>query len=139
MHNTNHIQKEDFNLSQIKTLGKLNTEIIEMEFGNIQTSDVILTKERSTHIMSHHSQDYKLFENHGSISIEQPDYIIKDKNHIGTVFMVKKMSNTNLNVIVRIALSTDKDGLHNSVMTFYRLRERNLEKLINKHKLLYKK
>lgn len=45
----------------------------------------------------------------------------------------------NLNVISKLALDTDKSGLKNSVMTFYRIRERNLKKLITKNTLLYKK
>ena len=53
--------------------------------------------------------------------------------------MVKKLSDTNLNVVVRVVLDTDKNGLQNSVMTFYRIRERNLRKMIEKNTLLYKK
>ena len=60
--------------------------------------------------------------------------------------MVKKLEDTNLNVVVRIALKTDDKGIMNSVMTFYRIRERNLIKLIRKNSsltgkdaLLYKK
>lgn len=44
-----------------------------------------------------------------------------------------------LNVISKLALDTDKSGLKNSVMTFYRIRERNLKKLITKNTLLYSK
>ena len=53
--------------------------------------------------------------------------------------MVKRLPDTNLNVVVRVVLDTDKEGLKNSVMTFYRIRERNLKKLIEKNGLLYKK
>ena len=132
-------KKEDNNLPQLKTLGKLNMQIITMEFGKLQTDKLIVTDERLLHIKAHHSHDYELFEEYGSINIAQPDYIIKDEKHAGTIFMVKKLKNTNLNVIVRLALITDKIGLSNSIMTFYRIREKNLKKLINKNKLLYKK
>ena len=40
---------------------------------------------------------------------------------------------------IRVALDTDKRGYDNSVMTFYRMRKNNLDKLIVKNKLLYKK
>ena len=50
--------------------------------------------------------------------------------------MVKKLEDTNLNVVVRIALETDDKGIMNSVMTFYRIRERNLIKLIRKNSSL---
>ena len=45
--------------------------------------------------------------------------------------MIKKLPGTNLNVVVRVVLETDEDGLKNSVMTFYMIRERNLRKLEN--------
>ncbi|MDE5940052.1 MAG: hypothetical protein K2H37_13370, partial [Lachnospiraceae bacterium] len=64
---------------------------------------------------------------------------IKDIKNKNTVFMVKKLPNINLNVIIKLALDTDKNGLKNSVMTFYRIRERNLKKLIIKNTLLYSK
>ena len=124
---------------ELKTLGKLNKEIIEREFGKIQTNNVIVTKERVNHIKERHLQDYELFKKYGKRSIEKPDYIIKDNKNIGTVFMVKKLPNTNLNVVVRVALDTDKRGYDNSVMTFYRMRKNNLDKLIAKNELLYKK
>lgn len=50
--------------------------------------------------------------------------------------MIKKLPETNLNVVVRIALETDEKGLKNSVMTFYRIRERNLRKMIKKNSIL---
>ena len=92
-----------------------------------------------SHIKERHPEDYELFEKYGKDSVENPDFIIKDGKHDGTVFMVKKLQETNLNVVVRVVLETDKEGLKNSVMTFYRIRERNLRKLIDKNSLLYKK
>ena len=35
-----------------------------------------------------------------------------------------------------VSLETDKGGLKNSVMTFYRIRERNLQKMIEKNSIL---
>ena len=68
-----------------------------------------------------------------------PILIIKDIKHCGTVFMIKKLPQTNLNVIVRVVLETDNNNLKNSIMTFYRIRDKNLKKLIEKNRLLYKK
>ncbi len=53
--------------------------------------------------------------------------------------MVKGLPDTNLNVVVRLALDTDDTGRKNSIMTFYRIREKNLKKLINKSEVLYSK
>lgn len=70
---------------------------------------------------------------------KNPDYIIKGCKNENTVFMIMKLPNTNLNVVSRLALETDKNGLKNSVMTFYRIRKRNLKKLIDKNAVLYSK
>lgn len=130
--------KEDKDMPLIRQLGKLNRGILEHEFGKIQTDEIIVTEERLEHIKERHIEDFTLFEEYCTDVVENPDYIIKDMKNEGTVFMVKKLSDTNLNVIIRLVLSTDKEGLKNSVMTFYRIRERNLNKLIDKNILLYK-
>ena len=53
--------------------------------------------------------------------------------------MVKKLPDTNLNVVARLVVDDDNENFKNSVMTFYRIRNRNLEKLANMNKTLYKK
>ena len=123
--------------AEYMSLGKLNIQLLEKEFGKIQTDEVIITNERAEHIKSHHYPDYELFEKHCKDAVLFPDKIIKDLKHTGTVFMVKELPETNLNVIVRLALETDKKELKNSVMTFYRIRNRNLKKIVEKNKLLY--
>lgn len=124
---------------KIRNLGKINTDILEKEFGKIQTNEIIVTDERISHIQERHPEDYALFEKYGKESVASPDMVIKDIKHKGTVFMIKKLPDTNLNVVVRVVLDTDESQLKNSVMTFYRIRERNLKKLVEKNKLLYKK
>lgn len=126
-------------MSEIKSLGKLNIVLLEKVFGKIQTDEIIVTSERVAHIQERHPQDFELFVKYGANSVQNPDYVIRDIKRDGTVFMVKKLPDTNLNIVVRVALDTDQEGLKNSVMTFYRIRERNLRKLIEKNGLLYKK
>ena len=133
-------------MAVILSLGKIDLSLLKDEFGKIQTDEIIITEERINHIKMRHPEDYSLFNIYGVICVKDPDYIIKDGKHDGTIFMVKKLEDTNLNVVVRIALETDDKGIMNSVMTFYRIRERNLIKLIRKNSsltgkdaLLYKK
>lgn len=71
--------------------------------------------------------------------VNEPEFVIKDEKNENTVFITKKLENTNLNLVVKIILETDEDDLKNSVMTFYRIRDKNLKKLINKNRTLYKK
>lgn len=133
------IANEEISVTEIQNLGKINTKVLEKEFGKIQTDEIIVTNERIDHIKERHPEDYDLFEKYGRESVSAPDLIIKDIKNKGTVFMVKKLPETNLNVVVRVVLETDDSKLKNSVMTFYRIRERNLKKLIEKNGMLYKK
>lgn len=126
-------------MTEIRNLGRINTKVLEKEFGKIQTDEIIVTNERITHIKERHPEDYDLFEKYGRESVSFPDLIVKDIKNKGTVFMVKKLPETNLNVVVRVVLETEDDKLKNSVMTFYRIRERNLKKLIEKNSMIYKK
>lgn len=125
-------------VTEYTLLGNLNSEYFSGEFGELQTSEIIVTAERLEHIRERHIADISLFEEYASSAVTKPDIVLKDMEHIGTVFMVKKLPDTNLNVVVRLALSTDTEGFKNSVMTFYRIREKNLKKLEIRHKVLYK-
>ena len=123
-------------MTNIRSLGKIKKEVIEKEFGKIQTDEIIVTNEREDHIKMRHPEDYELFQRFGEETVNDPDFIIRDGKNQGTVFMIKKLQGTNLNVVVRIALEIDEKGLKNSVMTFYRICERNLRKMIEKNSSL---
>lgn len=126
-------------MAEIIQLGKINTTPLEKEFGKLKTDEIIITNERIDHIKKRHPEDFLLFEKYGVQTVENPDTIIKDCKNKGTVFMVKKLPDTNLNVVARLVVDDVNENFKNSVMTFYRIRNRNLEKLANKNKTLYKK
>lgn len=126
-------------MAEIFKLGKINTQPLEKEFGKLQTNEIIVTNERIDHIIKQHPKDYPLFQKYGIQTVESPDIVIKDCKNTGTVFMVKKLPQTNLNVVARLVLDTDEPTHKNSVMTFYCIRNKNLVKLENKNKVLYKK
>ena len=125
----------------LRQLGTLNTQPLEKEFGKLKTNEVIVTEERIVHIKEHHPQDYKYFGMYGVSTIQEPDVVIKDTENENTIFLVKKLENTNLNVITKLILETvnEHPDYKNSVMSFYRIRNSNLKKLEKKHKVLYKK
>lgn len=108
-------------------------------FGHIQTQEIVITNERIEHIKDRHPKDYALFIQYGVDSVTNPDIVIKDEKHEGTIFMIKRLPDTNLNTIVKIILGKNETKKKNSIMTFYRIRERNLKKLMNKNDVLYKK
>lgn len=126
-------------MAEIRSLGRIDTEVLKQEFGKIQTDEIVITDERILHIKQRHPEDYELFEQYGVESVTAPDIIVRDAKHEGTIFMVKRLPYTSLNVVVRVVLETDDSRLKNSIMTFYRIRERNLKKLMEKNGVLYKR
>ncbi len=124
-------------MAELVKLGNINTQPLENEFGKLKTNEIIITDERIEHIKLRHPEDYELFEKFGIVTVENPDLIIKDCKNENTVFMVKKLNETNLNVVTKLILETENNNYKNSVMTFYRIRNKNLIKLERKNKTLY--
>ena len=124
--------------ADVRVIGEINPVCLAAAFGTLNTLATVVTDERIDHIQTHHPQDYELFREHGQHTIEAPDIVLLDEKNDRTVFMIAKLTDTNLNTIVRLSVAgTDNAKLKNSVMTFYRLRDKNLKKLIKKHKVLY--
>ena len=123
----------------LQSVGKVDPTLFEQEFGKLKTCEVVLTPERKMHVKERHPKDYSLLEKYGNETISDPDMILKDRKNPKTVFMIKKLENTNLNVIVRLALGSDGKDKKNSIMTFYRIRDSNLKKLAIKNKELYRR
>ena len=117
--------------------------INRLSLGNLgvifSCDEIIVRQERLKHISVNHPQDIELFLKFAKICIEEPDIVFLDLKHDQTVFMIKRLKDTNVNTIVRLVLQDEKKNLKSSVMTFYRIRDRNLKKLINTHKILYMK
>ncbi len=126
-------------MAEFTVLGKIDTQLLEKEFGKLKTNTVIVTHERLSHIEQQHPQDMDFFYSYASSAVQSPDVIIKDMKNPETVFMVKSLENTNLNVIVKLVLEGNDENIQNSVMTFYRIRTSNLKKLEKNQKVLYKK
>ena len=121
----------------LTVLGNLDPTPLISTFGHLQTTEVIITDERIAHIKERHPEDYNLFEQYGHDSILSPDILLQDLKNAGTIFAVKKLPDTNLNVVIRLVLDTDNPDFKNSVMTFYRIRDKNLKKLIERNPILY--
>lgn len=133
------IEKEGTSVVEWESLGTIDAELFKERFGKLNTDEIIVTHERLEHIKERHPEDFPLFEKYGAECVQAPDLIVEDTAHMGTAFMIKRLPDTNLNVVVRLSLESDEKHLKNSVMTFYRIRERNLKKLIQKNQLLYKR
>ncbi len=116
---------------------KLNTDYLETEFGKLSTDDLILTHERDAHIKERHETDYKIFYQCIFDVIEIPDLILKDSKNKNTVFYIKYIEETNINIVVRLSLETDNNDYKNSIITAYRLGAKNLKRFRKNHKTIY--
>lgn len=117
----------------------LDADILEKYFGRLQTDVVILTNERIEHVKRNHPEDYEKYVKSIVSVIVDPDEILKDSANEGTALYIKRLSELNLNVVVRLALNTDETNKKNSVITFYRIRDKNLKKLEENNQTIYKK
>lgn len=131
--------EESVKAPQYRLVGQIRTDYLEAKFGKLQTNDLIVMAEREAHIKQRHPQDFELFQKYGVATVINPDLVLMDAKNKGTAFMIRKLEDTNLNVVVRVTLETDTPGYKNSVMTFYRIRDRNLKKLAAKNEILYRK
>ena len=122
-------------MAEYNVLGTINAQLLVKEFGKLKTNSVIITNERLLHIQQNHPQDMDFFYKYATAIIQDPDIIIKDHKNPETVFMVKLLENTNLNVIIKLVLETNDEDIQNTVMTFYRIRTSNLKKLGTKSTL----
>ena len=120
-------------------LGKLNTEFLEFEFGKLSTDELILTNERDLHIKERHYQDYILFHQCIYDVIKTPDTILKDSKNQNTVFYIKYIKETHLNIVVRLSLEIENESKKNSVITSYQLGSKTLKRLKKNNKILYNK
>ncbi len=115
----------------------MSDDILKYLPEKVVSVDVIVTEERLAHIRERHEADYPLFLQYGEICIAQPDIVVKDEKNIGTYFMIKKCPGVSLNVVVCMVLSEENPLLKSSVMTFYRIRDKNLGKLLKKNRIFY--
>ena len=122
----------------MQLFGVLNEVLLAPHFGSLRTNQVVLTPERMEHIRETHPLDVSLLLLHGMDLVAKPDIILLDKKNADTILMIKRLPDTNLNVVIRLALASDPSERMNSIMTFFRLRGKNLQKMIKRQKTLYK-
>ena len=127
-------------MKHLSIVGKLHIFLLKTEFEKFKNEDVIITQKQIEHIQfGNHSSDFEYCEKYSTEVISNPDMILRDLNHKDTIMTVKKIENTNLNIIIALSIADEKNIYQNSVITAYRIRDKNLRKLEIKHKLIYKK
>ena len=114
-----------------KKLGKYANKIL--------TTQVVLTEERRKHIFENHTNDYKEILKNIRNGILNPHEIIEDIKNVDTLFYISKLEKNNLNIVIKLNTKMDEKHPKNSIMTAWIIRNKNLEKLRKKNKIIYRK
>lgn len=119
-------------------IGKLDKEKLGKYKNKIVTDDIVLTNERKAHIYNNHPKDYKKIIDNIERVVLNPAEVIEDVKNTDTVFFISKLDKSNLNVIVKLNTTNNKEHPQNSIMTAWIIRDSNLKKLRQNNKTIYK-
>ena len=123
----------------VLVIGKLSAALTASIGFALRTDEVVLTPERAGHIRLRHPSDVYLLAQFGSAVVASPDLVLLDDKNAATILLVKSIADMNCNMVLRLALLTDEDTeKQNSIMTFHRIRDSYLKRLLSRKKILYK-
>lgn len=97
-------------------------------------------KELSTHKKDIHG-DYEKYKDYVPDIISNPDYILEDKDKKDTLLMLKEIlsEGKKVQVVVRLQTNQEEKDKSNSILTFWRIRDRNYNSAIETNKIIYEK
>ena len=117
------------------TLGVGAVNVLEKEFGTLNSDEVILRNERLEHIRERHPEVADVLKNNYNELIKKPNYILKDSKNENTALFIKNIEGKSYNTVIK--MNTDKDvKLENSTITFYKIRDREFKRILQKSKTL---
>ena len=120
-------------------IGKLNKNIIGEYANKLTTYDAVLTEERKKHILKQHKEDYEIIISNINKTILNPEEVLKDSKNKDTLFFINNLEKNNLNVVVKLSTTHNKEHPKRSIMTAWIIRNRNLIKLREKNRTIYKR
>ena len=120
--------------------GTKQINILEKEFGKLNTDKVILREERVKHIEERHPEAVGIIKKYVQEIIENPDYILKDSKNQDTIWHIKEIEKEKINAVIKLSIKEKQEhkGYLNSIITGYPITEKRLEKHLSKLKILYK-
>ena len=125
----------------VRTVGRIKIEKYTSIAPEIRTNEVIITDERISHIIERRGIEFyeKYGKEFGSI-VEHPDYIFKDGKE-NTALVCKRFYEDGkyINIVLRIAVSTDNPEYKNSIITAVGESERRFEQRLRNNFPIYKR
>lgn len=98
-------------------VGKLNKEIFRCISEDICTDEVIITEERIQHVNDRHPGDHEKIKEYLKEAVENPDYIIADKNpNTGLIIKKFKSGTTYIQLVLKICTSQDEKEYKSSII-----------------------
>ena len=124
--------------TNVSKIGEINPKHFENIF-LILTNDVIITEKQIEHIKKRHSGDYEMYSTYIPEILKEPDYII-EANKPNSVVLLKSFSENDkyFQLILRLKTATEPKNYQNSVISFWKIGENDLKRLIKNKKVLYK-
>lgn len=125
------------------TVCNINPDIYSGITSDIRGEEVIITSKQVKHIKERHSDAAELVLEKYKTTLEAPDYIFLDEKHEHTGLVVKRIAGTDkdeiINVVLRIAISSDADEIKHSIITGWKISESRLRNYIRRKKNVYTK
>lgn len=106
-------------------------------YGKVQL-DVYMPDERKDHIKEHHPNDYDAYIGYVENAIKAPVMVLDDHRSPNTAMFIGETEKDNINVIVKLAFSEDKDD-RSFTVTMHPAGEKTLKKLKKRYKTVYKR
>ena len=124
----------------MRLVGKIDREIYNCITKDIVTDEVIITDERVQHIKERHSGIFETIEPYLHKIIENPDYILEDKNY-NTCMILKLIHENGLRfqVVLRIHTFADIPGFYNSIISAWKISKSRWVNYVKNKKILYKR
>lgn len=124
----------------MQTVGYIDREKYSCITKDITTDEVILTPERVQHIEDHHPGHFEIVKPYLKTALDAPDYILQDKNpNTGLILKEIETEEMRMQVVLRVHTSADEPGFKNSIISAWKIRDREYRRLLRNKKILYKR
>lgn len=124
----------------MQKIGKIDVNIYKCITEDIVTDEVIITDERIKHIVDRRGKEfYDKYSQYFEEIITNPDYIFEDTQNTALVCREYACDDKFINVVLRIAVSTDNPEYKNSIITVVGESSKRFAQRLRNNKFLYKK
>jgi len=123
----------------LKYIGRIDRNKFLAITRDITTEEVVLTDKQIEHIKIRHPNDYELFFKYFKEIVEEPDYIIKDKQP-NTGLLLKEIGKETIffQLIIRLHTSNDNINYKNSIITFFKINRKKYNQYIRNKEIVWK-